>query len=42
MQVVVVSVGKLKSGADRDLFDRYWSRLAATGKSVGLANPKLV
>jgi len=42
MQVALVSVGKLKSGADRDLFDRYWSRLSATGKSVGLAKLKLV
>lgn len=42
MQIVLVSVGKLKAGADRELFDRYWDRLQASGKAAGITRVRLV
>jgi 23S rRNA (pseudouridine1915-N3)-methyltransferase len=37
MRLVIATVGKLKDGAERELFARYWDRIAASGRSVGLA-----
>ena len=38
MRLTLVAVGKLKAGPDRDLFQRYWGRLEASGRAVGLAS----
>lgn len=42
MQIALVSVGKLKAGPDREIFDRYWDRFAATGRQVGITKVRLV
>lgn len=36
MKFVVAAVGRLKAGPERDLYERYAKRLAATGKAAGL------
>lgn len=36
VKLLVAAVGRLKSGAERDLFDRYRSRCNAAGRAVGL------
>jgi 23S rRNA (pseudouridine1915-N3)-methyltransferase len=36
MRLVIAAVGRLKEGPERALFQRYWDRLAASGRSVGL------
>ena len=36
MRLVIAAVGRLKEGPERALFERYWDRLAASGRSVGL------
>ncbi len=41
MRLVMVCVGKLKAGQERLLFDRYFNRLAAGARSVGLAGVDL-
>lgn len=40
MRLVVAAVGRLKDGADRELCDRYFDRLAALGRSLGLSVDK--
>ena len=42
MRIVLAAVGKLKAGPDRDLFDRYWDRLQASGRRVGITGVKCV
>lgn len=37
MRLVMAAVGKLKDGAERELYQRYADRIAASGKSVGLS-----
>ena len=37
MRVIVAAVGRLKSGAERALFDKYRIRLEPVGRTVGLA-----
>jgi 23S rRNA (pseudouridine1915-N3)-methyltransferase len=36
MRLVIAAVGRLKDGPERTLFERYWDRLEASGRSVGL------
>jgi 23S rRNA (pseudouridine1915-N3)-methyltransferase len=36
MRIVLGAVGRLKAGAERTLFDRYWERLEVSGRAVGL------
>lgn len=36
MRIIVAGVGRLKDGAEKILFDRYWNRLNACGGNVGL------
>lgn len=36
MRIIVAGVGRLKDGAEKTLFDRYWGRLDGMGTSVGL------
>ncbi len=36
MRLVIAAVGKLKDGAERDLYARYADRVAASGRSVAL------
>ncbi len=36
MRLIIVAVGRLKAGPERDLFDRYAERIAAAGRGVGL------
>ena len=35
MHILLAAVGKLKAGPDRELFDRYWDRLGASGRLAG-------
>ncbi len=42
MQLVLLAVGKLKAGPDRDLFDRYWDRLNASGRKIGITGAKCI
>lgn len=37
MRLVMAAVGKLKDGAERELYQRYADRIAASGRSLGLA-----
>jgi 23S rRNA (pseudouridine1915-N3)-methyltransferase len=37
MRLVIVGVGRLKDGAERELLDRYRDRFSAMGKRLGLA-----
>lgn len=36
MRIYFASIGKLKSGAERELFDRYADRIAKSGRSLGM------
>jgi len=36
VRIVLVAIGKLKAGPDRDLFERYWERLGASGRKLGI------
>ena len=42
MRIVLGAVGRLKDGAERTLFDRYWERLDASGRKVGLGPLRLL
>lgn len=42
MRLSVVAVGRLKSGPERELVDRYRGRAEALGRSLGLAGPDIV
>jgi len=42
VRLILAAIGKLKAGPDRDLFDRYWDRLEAAGRGVGITSRKLV
>jgi 23S rRNA (pseudouridine1915-N3)-methyltransferase len=42
MRILVVAVGRLKQGAERELAERYRKRAAATGRSVGLSDFDIV
>ena len=37
MRIVLAAVGRLKDSAERILFERYWERLDATGRGIGLS-----
>ncbi|HXZ16715.1 MAG TPA: 23S rRNA (pseudouridine(1915)-N(3))-methyltransferase RlmH [Roseiarcus sp.] len=37
MRIALICVGRLKSGPERELFDRYFKRLKAMARSVGVA-----
>lgn len=41
MRIELGAVGRLKDGAERTLFDRYWGRLEGSGRGVGLGPLKL-
>ena len=36
MRLIIAAVGRLKDGAERDLYDRYAARFDAAGRSLGL------
>jgi 23S rRNA (pseudouridine1915-N3)-methyltransferase len=42
MRLIIAAVGRLKDGAERDLFDRYAARFDAAGRSLGLGHIKPV
>jgi 23S rRNA (pseudouridine1915-N3)-methyltransferase len=42
MRVVIAAVGRLKSGPERDLAERYLKRTAQSGRSVGLTHVEVV
>jgi 23S rRNA (pseudouridine1915-N3)-methyltransferase len=42
MRIVLAAVGRLKDGAERALFERYWERLQAAGRPIGLGPLSLV
>lgn len=42
MRVVVAAVGRMKSGAERDLADRYLDRLAKSGRAIGLRGVEVI
>ncbi|MEQ1650119.1 MAG: 23S rRNA (pseudouridine(1915)-N(3))-methyltransferase RlmH [Hyphomicrobiaceae bacterium] len=42
MLVTLAAVGKLKAGPDQELFQRYWDRLKAAGKSSGITSLRVV
>jgi 23S rRNA (pseudouridine1915-N3)-methyltransferase len=41
MRISLICVGRLKSGAERELFERYFKRLAESARSVGFAGVDL-
>jgi 23S rRNA (pseudouridine1915-N3)-methyltransferase len=42
MRIVIAAVGRLKSGPERDLADRYLKRAAQAGRSVGLTGVEII
>lgn len=38
MRIVVGAVGRLKDSGERALFERYWERLRATGRIIGVTD----
>ena len=42
MQLVILAVGRMKAGAERELFDRYAKRTNKSGKSLNLRGPELI
>ena len=42
MRVTIAAVGRLKAGAERELYSRYWSRLEAGGRQAGIGPLKLI
>lgn len=36
MRLLLAAVGRLKDGAERDLFERYCGRIAATGRAIAI------
>ncbi len=42
MKLTIVAVGRLKSGPERDLFQRYAERFGAEGRRIGLSGVKLI
>ena len=41
MRLALIAVGRLKSGPERELFDRYFKRLGALARSLGIASVEL-
>lgn len=41
MQVVVIAVGRLKQGPERELAERYRKRFADIGRTLGLRGPRI-
>ncbi len=41
MRMIVAAVGKLKHGPERELFEHYWQRLEAAGRSVSFSPLRL-
>lgn len=41
MRLIIAAVGRLKDGAERNLYDRYAARFDATGRALGLGPIKL-
>jgi len=37
MRIVVLAIGRLKAGPERELFERYHERAAAAGRRLGLS-----
>lgn len=42
MKIALIAVGRLKDGPERELFERYWSRLEALGRKQALGPLALV
>lgn len=42
MRLVIGSVGRLKAGPERDLFERYLGRARALGRGLGFTGPELL
>lgn len=40
--VTLLAVGRLKAGPERDLFERYWTRLKPLASSLGFSDPRVV
>jgi 23S rRNA (pseudouridine1915-N3)-methyltransferase len=38
VRITLICVGRLKSGPERELFDRYFARLRGMARSVGVAD----
>lgn len=41
MRLAIAAIGKLKAGAERELFDRYAKRITAAGRAAGLTGFEL-
>ena len=42
MKITLGAVGRLKDSAERPLFERYWQRLEASGRYVGIGPARLI
>jgi 23S rRNA (pseudouridine1915-N3)-methyltransferase len=42
MRLIIAAVGRMKSGPDRDLADRYFERAARAGRSLGIKSIDIV
>ncbi len=42
MEIGILAVGRMKSGPERDLYDRYTGRIVSVGKSLHVSGPRLI
>ncbi len=42
MRLSIIAVGRLKSGPDRELCDRYWDRIGKQARTLGLSANKVI
>lgn len=42
MRLIIAAIGKLKSGAERDLVARYLDRINKTGKAIGITKTEMI
>ena len=42
MRLTLIAIGRLKSGPDRELCNRYWDRLTKQGRSLGLTSGQII
>lgn len=42
MRLIIASIGRMKSGADKELFDRYLDRARKSGRTLGISSIDLI
>ncbi len=42
VRLIIASIGRMKSGADKELFDRYFDRARKSGRALGISSVDLI